>query len=312
MHNNYAYGSLAPYIDLSDVAIPVDLNAAFSRNAPLDVEIGFGTGEYITGLAQKEPTVNFIGFENCAKRILKTLRKVHEAGLTNVRIFQLDASLGFRHVLSPQSVRQVHCLFPCPWPKKRHAKHRLFSTDFLQLVNSRLVAGGCLRLVTDQRPYADWIMECLPGTGFAVERRVIPPSFGTKFEKKWLESGQQTFDELLFVKTAHVHWQEEGARTMTIYYIDKIDPKIVKFEGLTGPVSVQFKDFIFDPVLNKGMLLAIVVEDRRTQYLWMMIDRTTKGWCLSAAPGSSALPTGGVQKALELAHAAFQRSGKES
>ncbi|NTV30039.1 MAG: hypothetical protein HGA80_08180, partial [Candidatus Omnitrophica bacterium] len=208
----------------------------------------------------------------------------------------------------PASVHKVHCLFPCPWPKKRHAKHRLFSADFLKLVNSRLVEGGRLWLVTDHRPYADWIAERLPGTGFAVERRMTPPRFGTKFEKKWLEAGQQMFDELVLSKVADAESADNGVAEMKTYFLEKIDPALVEFGRLAGPVSVQFKDFMFDAGRERGMVQAVVTEHLQSQYLWITVHRTSQGWCLAAAAGNSVLPTTGVQQAMELARDAFLAS----
>ena len=312
MKSKYIYGSLASYIDVSGLSIPTEWDSVFGRQAPLEVEIGFGTGEYIVGLAKKDRSRNFLGLEQSAERVIKGLRKVHEAGLTNVRLALIDAAWAFDYFLLPRSVEQVHCLFPCPWPKKRHAKHRLFSTDFLRIVNSRLVDGGGLRLVTDHGPYADWIVEGASDVGFGIDRGTIPASFGTKFEKKWSAGGQQMFNELVFRKNRHVESKNNEVCDMRTYFLETIDPANVEFAGLSGPVSIEFKDFLFDAGRARGMVQAIVTEDRRTQYLWLLITRTAKGWCLCAAPGSGILPTDGVRQALELAQTAFLKSGQKS
>ena len=126
MKNNYAYGSLAAFLPLEERLFPFDQQDVFGRKAPLEVEVGFGTGEYLVRMAAASPERDFLGFEQCAKRILKTLRKIHEARLTNVRLMRLDAVWAFRYLLQERSLARVHCLFPCPWPKKRHVRHRLF------------------------------------------------------------------------------------------------------------------------------------------------------------------------------------------
>lgn len=312
MLNNYSYGSLASYVSVADLMIPAAWVSVFGRKALLEVEIGFGTGEYLVQLAEQSPARNFLGFEQCAKRIVKTLRKINEADIANVRLVQIDAALAFRYVLKAASVERIHCLFPCPWPKKRHAKHRLFSANFLRLVNSRLTIGGQLRLVTDHRPYVDWIIEGMGEAGFVVNRRTIPATFGTKFEKKWSAAGQQLFDELVFSKVADVGTEDIEASKMRTYFLDHIDPAKVTLPKLSGPVSVQFRDFIFDSARERGMLQAVVAEDGQTQYLWIMVSRTAKNWCLCVAPGLCVLPTEGTLRALELAYEAFLESGKKS
>jgi len=277
MKNRYSYGSLASYLDLDALPIPVDWDAVFGRKAPLEVEIGFGTGEYLVGIARQEPARNFIGFEQSAKRTLKALRKIFEARIDNVRLLQVDAAGAFRCCFAPGAIDRVHCLFPCPWPKKRHAKHRLLSSGFLKLVNSRLKAGGVLRVVTDHAPYAEWIVEEASGSGFEMTRRMIPPTFGTKFEKKWSAAGQQAFTELVFVKVADIQVEEDETAVMKTYFLKEIDPSKVEFSGASGEVSIQFKDFLFDNTRSRGMVQAVVTEDRRTQYVWLAIDLTARG-----------------------------------
>lgn len=303
-----AMGALRSYIDIADLAVPVRWEKEFGREGPLEVEIGFGTGEYITDLAGRDSGSNFLGFEQSPDRIVKTIRKIEQAGLCNVKVLKIDAALAFRYLLSKSEVQKVHCLFPCPWPKKRHAKHRLLSRDFLALVNSRLAGPGQMRIVTDHHPYADWIAEESAGAGFSLERRSIPPTFGTKFERKWSAAGQQAFDEIVLTKAADIHLSDQEVGEMKTYFLDKIDPARVGFGLLAGPVSVQFKDFIFDAGRSRGMVQAVVTENGQTQYVWIMIRRTANNWCLSAAPGSSVLPTAGVLKALEMARDAFRDS----
>jgi tRNA (guanine-N7-)-methyltransferase len=310
VRQNYNYGSLSPYLGLADLTFPVDQAALFDRVAPLEAEIGFGTGEYLAGLAARSPERDFIGFEQNAKRIIKTLRKINDAGLTNIRLAQIDAAWAFEHVLGTGALEAVHCLFPCPWPKDKQEKHRLFKPAFLRQINSRLKPGGTLRIVTDHAPYADWIVAEAIDVGFAITRRAIPPTFGTKFEKKWTAAGQRMFDEMIFTKTSESGIQGQTPGTMKTYFLKKIDPGKAVFERVSGDVSVQFRDFMFDTGRKRGMVLAIVVEDGRTQYLWMSVALTSKGWCLCAAPGSSVIPTDGIQKAMEMAHAAFLESGK--
>ena len=115
-------------------------------------------------------------------------------------------------ILIPKTIARVHCLYPPPWPKKSDAKHRLFTADFLKLVNSRLVDGGVLKIVTDHHPYIDWIQENIQDTGFSVEFKNIQANYGTKFEKKWVEGGQSEFYELLLTKHASYSRRGKGGQ----------------------------------------------------------------------------------------------------
>lgn len=298
MKNNYAYGSLASFLPLEERLFPLKQDEVFGRTAGLEVEIGFGTGEYLTRLASGSPEKNFLGFEQCANRIIKTLRKIHEARLEHVRLMRMDAVWGFRYLFPARSISRVHCLFPCPWPKKRHAKHRLFTPAVLRLINSRLADGANLYIVTDHKPYAEWITEHVPGTGFDMAVAVIPARFGTKFERKWAEAGQTEFYELTLTKTKHQDVAQGGCEMKT-YFFDDVDFSRVRLESLWGPVTIKFGELLYDPRIKRAMVDAVVSEDDRSQHIWIMIVHTSKGWCVCPAGGTVVLPTLGAQKAIE-------------
>jgi tRNA (guanine-N7-)-methyltransferase len=308
MKNNYEYGSLAPFLDIVGLSFPVDWQEIFGNGRPLEVEIGFGTGEYITAVADRDAECNFVGFEQDAKRTIKTLKKINKAGLTNVRLLKLDAVQGLEHLFSPASLRKVHCLFPCPWPKKRHTKHRLFQGDVLRLIHSRLKPGGELLIVTDHRPYADWISENFLPEDFRFERRTVQPRFDTKFERKWRAAGQEEFYELVLTRTGGQPVDHKGIEPVKVYFLKELVPEGITFEDQSGPVAIQFSDFLFDAVRKKAMVHVIVTEDRRSQHAWIIIKHTSKGWCVSLAEGSAVLPTAGVQRAVELVYEAASRS----
>ncbi len=307
MKNNYAYGSLAAFLPLQENLFPLDRQEVFARSMPLEVEIGFGTGEYLIRIASESPDKDFLGFEQCANRIIKTLRKIHDAKLNNVRLMRMDAVWGFRYLFTERSISRVHCLFPCPWPKKRHAKHRLFTSAVLRLINSRLVDGAVLYIVTDHKPYAEWIVDNVPGTGFAMAAAVIPAKFGTKFERKWAEAGQSEFYELTLTKAEHQDAPQGGCEMKT-YFFEEVDFLQVRPENVWGAMTIKFGELLYDPQLKRAMVDAVVSEDDRAQHIWIMIVHTSKGWCVCPAGGTVVLPTEGAQKAIELVADAVRAS----
>jgi hypothetical protein len=154
-------------------------------------------------------------------------------------------------------------------------------------------------------------MERAPLAGFGADRRLIPPTYATKFEKKWLAGGQSAFDEILLTKASAAPDVETKANPMRTYFLDKIDPARVTFTGSQEGATIEFKEYVFDASQKKGMALAIISEEGRVQYLWIMIVQTTKGWCVCPAVGHNVLPTPGVQRAMELAYEAFRSSAAE-
>jgi tRNA (guanine-N7-)-methyltransferase len=303
------YSSLKPFVNHFGLTLPVDWNKLFVRRAPLEVEIGFGTGEYLVRLAAQTPSSNFVGIEENVERIHKTMRKINMAGLDNVRVMRVDARLAVERLFAPRSIARVHCLFPCPWPRKNQVKHRLFSKAFLKLLNSRLVPTGKMDLVTDHAGYSAWVKRQVPQTGFKITSKTIAPRFDTKFERKWLEAGQEKFYELNFSKTEHLKSSKLREVPLKVYFFDGFNPARFKFKDLTGNPSVIFKEFFFDEKKNQGMVHLLVAEDYLNQHLWVKILKTAhKGWCMAVADGSLVMPTAGAAKALDMVYDCARQS----
>jgi len=306
------------YIFHHQITRPIHWPDFFGRKAPLDVEIGFGLGDFLVRMAQVCPERNFVGIEKEGMCIYRTLRKIDAINRTarppdvirNIRIMQIPAEVALERFFSLSSINKVYSLFPCPWPKKRHAKHRTFSNKFLRLVNSRLILRGELKIVTDHRPYCDWIKAQGKSTGFAVQTKFIAPQYQTKYERKWHEGGQEKFYEILFRKKRHIRVALKEDAAVKDYFIPQFDPSQFRFADTTGPTAIIFKDFIFDAAEEKGMVQLVVAEENLSQHIWVMIARQVKGFKISLAPGSTVLPTEAVAQALADVYRAGRRSAQ--
>ena len=300
---------LIPYFD---VERPCRWHEHFARRAPLVVEIGFGLGEVLSQNAANHPEKNFIGIETNWERIYKTMNRFRRGGLRsggNVRIIRLDALIALERLFQEKSIDALYCLFPCPWPKKKHAKHRLFSNTTLKLINSRLKLGSCARIVTDFLPYVDWIEEQLPNTGFIIKKREIDPQFDTKFEKKWRSQGQEKFFEILLKKTKHVSSKVKKDVRMKNYRLSNFNPAKFKLEETKGDITLVPRQVLFDQCKNVCLVHGLVVEENLKQDFWASISKKDRGWVLKRADGHYFFPTPGIAKALGLIYEAAERSG---
>jgi len=303
------YISLKPFLNHGAISRPTDWRAVFANDRPLEVEIGFGNGEYLERLSRDNPQTNFIGFEQYCERIHRTLRKLSRTGLDNVRVLRLDARAGFERYISPQTVSFVHCLYPPPWPKKSDIKHRLFTGDFLKLVNSRLVDGGTLKIVTDHHPYIDWVKENIQDTGFSVESKNIKADYGTKFEKKWVEGGQSEFYELLLTKQAHIPVGLKEDSPLQSYLIDDFNPDNFGFKDHSQEgVAVSFKEILYDAKKQTALVHVIACDGPMAQNIRIVIARSPKGWRVNLAEGTMLMPTLAVSQALECVYQAAKNT----
>jgi tRNA (guanine-N7-)-methyltransferase len=183
-----------------------DWSLAFSRDAPLIFEIGFGMGQTTAEIAAAQPQTNFIGVEVHPPGVGNLCNLLDERRLENVRVIQHDAVEVLTHMIAPNSLAGVHIYFPDPWHKKRHNKRRLIQPPLVALIASRLREGGYLHLATDWVPYAEQMLEVLRAEPQLKNTAVDfcqQPSWRTltKFENRGINLGHEVRD-LLFVRPA--------------------------------------------------------------------------------------------------------------
>jgi tRNA (guanine-N7-)-methyltransferase len=293
------YISLNPLVTTRGVELPMDWALLFGRDAPLELEIGFGLGDFLVKSARRFPERNFIGLEAGWPMVKRALRKVAIAGVTNVRLILSDARTAVDFFFNERSISKAYSLFPCPWPKQRHERHRLFSKEFLMSLNVKMADEGSLLIVTDHREYMEWLQGQIPGTGFNAQTDTVPPSFGTKYERKWQSSGRDSFYRIRLNKICHLSLTRRKDETLISRIANNFNPRGISLTGNRGVFTIEPKDFLFDPLQSRGMMRVVVAEDSLTQDIWIEIVLRTKGWLIKPAKGSSFIPTKGVQAALD-------------
>lgn len=136
-----------------------DLDRIFGRKAKRSLEIGFGNGENLIGLARAHPERDFIGVEVHRSGVGHLLLEIEASQLSNVKVICYDAVEVLERFIAPTALDEILILFPDPWHKKRHHKRRLVQPEFVSLAASRLQSGGRLQLATDWEPYAIQMLE---------------------------------------------------------------------------------------------------------------------------------------------------------
>jgi len=153
------------------VALPLDTDAlqrVSKMFAPavnqIWLEIGFGGGEHLIWQAAHNRDVGLIGCEPFEDGVVKVLDAIDTEGLANIRVHADDGRPLLR-LLPKASVDRAFILFPDPWPKKRHHKRRLVSTETVAELARILRAGGEFRIATDIGAYACAILHVVLGHG---------------------------------------------------------------------------------------------------------------------------------------------------
>ena len=176
-------------------------SAIFGTAAPVEVEIGPGTGTFLLTAAGRWPGTNFFGVEHSHARAARLEAAICVRGLANARVVSADAACVVSTLIPPDSVHAYHVYFPDPWWKRRHHRRRLFTPSFATALARTLVPGGRVYVATDVDETFGLILDTLAGCGSFCHIAAAGPSRMalTAFERKGLARGA-TIKEASFIR----------------------------------------------------------------------------------------------------------------
>lgn len=200
-------------LDATKLPRPIDWKIIFGNNNPIEIEIGFGKGRFLIRSALENPGKNYLGVEVSAKCMRITKERVLKRGLKNIRVIKTDAENLISQFIPDCSVCAYHIYFPDPWPKRRHAKRRLFKENFVIHVERTLIPGGHLNVTTDVSSYYELILELI-----TVRTRLFtirdPLSLTVNHEPQTVNPEPQTLDQQ-GLTNYEIKYRREGR---AIYY----------------------------------------------------------------------------------------------
>jgi tRNA (guanine-N7-)-methyltransferase len=129
--------------------VGLDLTEVFPEGAEIEMEIGFGRGAFLIGRAQAAPEACLLGIERKLKWAFLVAERCRSLGLGRVRAMAGDAQHALPRMRPDGALARVYLHFPDPWWKKRHAKRRMMTPEFLVHVARLLRSGGELFVQTD-------------------------------------------------------------------------------------------------------------------------------------------------------------------
>lgn len=179
-------------------AAPVNPLEVFADpSLPLVLELGCGKGEYTVGLAQNDPSRNYMGVDIKGARIYTGAKQVEEEGIPNAGFLrtQVEALPAF---FGPGSVESLWITFPDPQLKKTNK--RLTSTRFLGYYRQFMGPQGIVCLKTDSPFLYEYTLrlarlnelEILEATDnlYSCEEDCVEKRIKTFYEQQWLLRGK--------------------------------------------------------------------------------------------------------------------------
>jgi len=156
------------------------------------LEIGTGNGDFLFSLAAQNPAVTFVGLEIRNRRFNNMIRRREKLNLNNIILIQGRGEVVLPALFRNHSLEKIFILFPDPWPKRRHAKHRLFQPDFVRDLHHRLRPKGDVVVATDDPVYRREIIEQF-SSGAPFRYRELDNPFPTFYAEKWREEGRRLY-----------------------------------------------------------------------------------------------------------------------
>lgn len=143
----------------------------FHNDHPLVLELGCGKGEYTVEMARRFPGTNFTGIDLKSNRMWKGAGIALKEKLTNAVFLRLIIEK-IPEVFGESEVSEIWITFPDPFPKPRHAKHRLTFPTFLSAYRKVLKPGGLVHFKTDDTDLFRFTTDMLPKVGITPIRTI--------------------------------------------------------------------------------------------------------------------------------------------
>ena len=172
--------------------------SVFGNDHPIHIEIGMGKGQFLMQLATNNPDINYIGIEKYSSVLIRAVQKRQEMDLNNLYLIRFDADF-INDIFEKDEVERIYLNFSDPWPKDRHAKRRLTSTQFLNRYDQFLTPDGEVIFKTDNLELFQFSLEQVKEAGWILENHTfdlhnseyVEGNIMTEYEEKFVSLGNK-------------------------------------------------------------------------------------------------------------------------
>lgn len=176
--------------------VPWSDGRLFGDELPVAIEYCSGNGQWIGEKAKQNPGCNWVAVEKCFERARKIWLKLHRESISNLFVVCGEALAFTRYYVPLESVSAVYVNFPDPWPKRRHAHHRLVRAEFAQELAWIATPDGTAVFATDDPVYARQMFEEV--SKVPAWQPLLP---SPHYSSDWADCGSSFFADL---------WKQKG------------------------------------------------------------------------------------------------------
>ncbi len=174
-------------------------NELFNNDHPICIEVGTGKGQFITEMAKRHESANFIGIERQKSIVVSAIDKIKESGQKNARMMNVNA-MNLIQYFDAGEVHRIYLNFSDPWPKNRHEKRRLTYELFLRAYEKVLIPSGEIHLKTDNQGLFEYSLHSFSKYGMILNnvsldlhRSDFEGNVMTEYEEKFSAMGNRIY-----------------------------------------------------------------------------------------------------------------------
>lgn len=156
-------------------------------------EIGAGHGHFLAAYAAAHRDRLCIGVDIESSRVERATKKRDRGQLTNLHFIRAEARLFLQALPATVRITDIFILFPDPWPKSRHHKHRLLQAGFLRAVAAHATPDCRLNFRTDHHEY---FVEARAAVAASEDWRLVDEPWPFEFTTVF-QSRAPTFDSFV-------------------------------------------------------------------------------------------------------------------
>lgn len=171
----------------------------FGNNNPIHIEVGTGKGQFLTGMSQLNPTINYIGIERYDSVIITALERIQEAQISNFKLLNEDV-IKLTDFFAADELARVYINFTDPWPKNRQEKHRLTHERFLKMYEQVQTKNAEVHLKTDNQGLFEYSLHSFSKYGMILNNvsldfhnSGVEGNVMTEYEEKFSEKGMRIY-----------------------------------------------------------------------------------------------------------------------
>lgn len=184
-------------------------NELFGNDNPVHIEIGCGKGQFITGMAEKNPDINYVAIDVVPDVLVIALEKATAKDIKNVRFIIADAAK-LCDYFEQFEISRIYLNFSDPWKKKKQAKRRLTHKNFLDIYKKLLRNGDFIYFKTDNRPLFEFSLNSFAEEKFKMQNITFDlhnsgyeGNVMTEYETRFSEQGMPIYR----VEATYLGWE---------------------------------------------------------------------------------------------------------